>query len=194
MCPQCKCVGHHRDNHDVRTVLLWLRTSPCTSTMRIGCHWYQYQWSQCSVGGVRTGSLVKLKIWSLHHQICTSAIGMGIKWIKLTIWRCKDHIGSQPPSVLMCRVNPYFRTMLLMAHNQSLHLHIDDRIHVIPISMVPVQFWWCEDWNFVDENKSPVTAPPDLHRNHWHGYHMNFTINTEVQGLFRKSPALSINT
>jgi len=66
----------------------------------------------------------------------------------------------------MYRVNPYFRIVLLMTQNQSLHLYIDDRIRLIPISMEPVQFWRCEDWNFVDENKNPVTAPPDLHRCH----------------------------
>ena len=121
--------------------------------------------------------LVKTEIWSLHHQICTSAIGMGVKWIALSIRRCKDHIGGHPPSVSMYRVNPYFRIVLLITQNQSLHLHIDDRIRLIPISMEPVQFWQCEDWNFVYENKNPLTAPPDLHRCHWYGYQMNLNLN-----------------
>jgi len=59
--------------------------------------------------------------------------------------------------------------------------------------MKPVQFWWCEDWIFVDENKNPVTAPPDLHRNFWYGYQMNPIINIEVQGLYQKSPACCTN-
>jgi len=66
----------------------------------------------------------------------------------------------------MYRVSPYFRIVLLIARNKSLHLCIDDRVRLIPISMEQVQFWWCEDWNFVDENKIPVTTPPDLHWNH----------------------------
>ena len=65
---------------------------------------------------------------------------------------------------------PYFSMVIFMPQNQSSHLCIDDRIHMIPISMVPVQFWQCEDWIFIDENKNPVTAPPDLDWHHWYGY------------------------
>src|SRR5258706_3178038 len=98
--------------------------------------------------------------------------------------RCKDHIGGHPPSVSMYRVSPYFRIVLLITQNQSLHLHIDDRIRLIPISMVQVQFWRGEDWIFVDENKIPVTAPPDLHWHHSYDYQMNLIFNAEVQGSY----------
>src|SRR5258706_11195969 len=74
--------------------------------------------------------------------------------------------------------------------NWSLHLRIGDRIQLIPISMTPLQVWWCKNWIFVDENKNPVTAPPYLHWNHWYGYQMKRIINSEVQGLYQKSPAL----
>src|SRR5258706_5075492 len=135
---------------------------------------------------------VKTKIQLLHHRICTSTIGMGIKWIVFLMWRCKDYIGSPPPSVSMYRVNPYLRTMLLITQNQFLHLRIDYRIRLIPISMRPVHFWRCEDWIFDDENKNTVTAPPDLHQCHWCGDQINCILNLEVQGLYRKSAALSI--
>ena len=59
--------------------------------------------------------------------------------------------------------------------------------------MKPVQFWWCEDWIFADENKNLVTAPPDLRRCHWYGYQMDRILNMEVQGPYQKSPTLSIN-
>ena len=99
------------------------------------------------------------KIWSLHHQICTSAIDMGIKWMSFSIWRCKYHYGSHPPSASTYRGNPYFEMTFFMTWNQSLHLCIDDRIWLIPISMGPVWFWQCEDWIFDNGNKNPVTAP-----------------------------------
>jgi len=35
-----------------------------------------------------------------------------------------------------------------MAQIQSLHLCIDDRILLIPISILPVQIWQCKDWIF----------------------------------------------
>jgi len=77
----------------------------------IGFDWYPYQWGQCSFGSAMTGSLMmRTKVQSLHHQICTSAIGAGIKWIVFLIWRCKDYIGSPLPSVSKYRVSPYFRT------------------------------------------------------------------------------------
>ncbi len=138
--------------------------------------------------------LMKTKIWSLHCQTCTGVIDMGINRILSSMLRCKDYFGSHPLSVSTHRVNPYFRIVVHMTQSQSLHLRIDDRVWLIPISMKPVQFWRCEDWIFVDENKIPVTAPPDLHRHHLYGYHINSIINMEVQGPFWKSPAPSINT
>jgi len=137
--------------------------------------------------------LKKTKIWSLYHQICTGTTGMGTKWIIFLIRRYKDHIGGHPPSVSIYSLSPYFRTVFIMTQNQSLHLCIDDRILWIPISMKPVQLWWCEDWIFVDENKNLVTAPPDLRRCHWYGYQMDRILNMEVQGPYQKSPTLSIN-
>ena len=50
-----------------------------------------------------------------------------------------------------------------MTSNQLLHLRIDNMVQLMPISMYPVQFWWCEDWIFVSENKNLVTALPDPH-------------------------------
>ena len=95
--------------HHFRTRLLWLQTNPHTSVLMSGFYWYQHQWSQCGFGSAKTGSLVKKRIWSLHHQICTSVIDMGIKWVLFLIWRCKDYYGSHPLSVSIYRVNPYFR-------------------------------------------------------------------------------------
>src|SRR5258706_3109601 len=92
----------------------------------------------------------------------------------------------------MCRGKPLFQNNVVMAQNQSFHLRIDNRIRLIPISMDPVQFWQCEDWIFDDENKNPVTAPPDLHQCHWCGYQMNYILNSEVQGLYR-SPLPSVS-
>src|SRR5258706_11568271 len=106
--------------------------------------------------------------------------------VLVQIWWCSNRI------LVMYRVNPYFRTMLLMTQNQSLHLRIDDMVRLIPISMRPTQLWRCEDWIFDDENKNPVTAPPDLHQCHWCGFQMNCILNSEVQGLYRKSTARSI--
>ena len=36
-----------------------------------------------------------------------------------------------------------------MAQNQSLHLHIDDGTRMVPISMLPVPIWRCEDRIFL---------------------------------------------
>ena len=142
------------------------------------------QWSDLSI---------KIVIWLLHHQICTSVIDMGIKWTLFLIWRCKDYYGGYPLSISIYRVNPYFKVILLMTWNQSLHLRIDYWIILIPIPMKPVQFWRCKNWIFVDENKNPVTAPPGLHQHHWYGYQMNCIINLEVQGPYWRSSTLSIN-
>ena len=49
--------------------------------------------------------------------------------------------------------------------------------------MIPVQIWWCSDWIFVFTKKDPVLAPPKPHRDHWNGYKMKYSFNTEVQGL-----------
>src|SRR5258706_11534467 len=118
---------------------------------------------------------------------------MDIKLIIFLIKSYKWNIVGFPQSVSIYRVSPYFRTVFPMTQNQSLHLHIDDTILCIPISMRPVQLWWCEDWIFADENKSLVTAPPDLRRCHWYGYQMDRIPNMEVQGPYQKSPTLSIN-
>src|SRR5258706_7795496 len=85
-----------------------------------------------------------------------------------------------------------FQNNIIMASNQSLHLQMDDRFLLIFILMKPMQFWWCEDWIFVEENKNLVTAPPDLHWHHWYGYQMNCILNTEVQGPYWRTPAFSI--
>jgi len=63
--------------------------------------------------------------------------------VLVQIWWCSNRI------LVMYRVNPYFRTMLLMTRNQSLHLRIDDMVRLIPISMRPAQLWRCEDWIFL---------------------------------------------
>src|SRR5258706_38039 len=86
-----------------------------------------------------------------------------------------------------------FQNNIIMASNQSLHLQMDDKFLLIFILMKPMQFWWCEDWIFADENKNLVTAPPDLRRCHWYGYQMDRILNMEVQGPYQKSPTLSIN-
>ena len=101
---------------------------------------------------------MKTKTQSLHHQVCNSTISMGIRWIVLSIWRCKYCIRGHPPSASTYRGNPYFEMSFFMTCNQSLHLHTDDRTWLIPISMWPVQFWQCEDWIFSNGNKNPVTT------------------------------------
>ena len=56
--------------------------------------------------------LVKTEIQSPHHGIYTGIHNMNINQILQSLWRCKDHIRGHPPSVCMCRVNPYFRTIV----------------------------------------------------------------------------------
>ena len=41
--------------------------------------------------------------------------------------------------------------------NQSLHLRFDYRTPIIPISWIPVQIWWCEDWIFL--TKAKIQSP-----------------------------------
>ena len=53
-----------------------------------------------------------------------------------------------------------------MAQIQFLHLCIDDRTLFIPISILPVQIWWCEDWIFgaqvkYSDHAGLVHAPPN---------------------------------
>ena len=55
--------------------------------------------------------LTKTKIQSPHHHICAGIHNIGISRMLQLLRRCKDHIGSHPPSVHWCRVSPNFRTM-----------------------------------------------------------------------------------
>ena len=60
-----------------------------------------------------------------------------------------------------------FQNKVIMAHNQSLHLRIGNRIQMIPISMRLVQIWRCEDWIFVANTKcsdcaQTVHAPANM--------------------------------
>ena len=43
----------------------------------------------------------------------------------------------------------YFRNLIIMDLNRSLHLCIDGRVRFIPISMKPVQLGRCEDRIFI---------------------------------------------
>src|SRR5258706_15824009 len=79
-----------------------------------------------------------------------------------------------------------------MTSKESRRHRIDNMLRLIRVRMRRSQLWRCEVWIFDDENKNPVTAPPDLHQCHWCGYQMNYILNSEVQGLYR-SPLPSVS-
>jgi len=53
--------------------------------------------------------------------------------------RCKDHIGSRPPSVLICRVSPYFRTMSLWTRTGPC-----TSVLIMGLDWYPYQCFWCQ--------------------------------------------------
>lgn len=89
--------------------------------------------------------------------------------------------------------NAWFQNNVEMAQHQPLHLHIDNRTHLIPISQGPEHIQWCKDQIFEDEHKNLVIAPPYLHRYPWYEYLSNDTINIEVQGLYSRLSTVCIN-
>ena len=100
--------------------------------------------------------VVKTKIQSLHHQICTCIIDMDINQSEQLIQRCKDCIRGLLLSVQVCRASegqPVFYNRVSMSQNQSLHLYFDNRIWLILILILPVQIWWCKDWIFMVKSK-----------------------------------------
>ena len=63
---------------------------------------------------------------------------MGTKWISILMQRCKDHIRSCPPSVLICRVSPYFRTMSLWTRTGPC-----TSVSIMGLDWYPYQCLWC---------------------------------------------------
>ena len=84
----------------------------------------------------------------------------------------------------VCVGKPLFQNDGPITQNQSLHLHIDYRTRMIPISVIPVQIWRCEDWIFLV--KTEIQSP---HHHICTGIHnMRISrvpgINTKVQGPY----------
>ena len=144
--------------------------SPCTSELRIQFIWYPSQWHWCSSGGGVTGFsfLPKDPVLALPE----------LRWLHWYEYQWNQNINMEVQGLVLSNDNIVLKwSMPLWGHAYLFQGQVTQDIALAPL------YWYfvsidthindsCADLvvqglDLFSKNKSPVTAPPNLHLHHW---------------------------